>query len=184
MQERSFDAAQPPEPVAVRRKHGRGRIAFVVAAFIVVVAIAASAGHHNSANQNSGSASNQAAQTNNKAPAAPAAPAKKVAPKPAPPQTVTYTITGSAPEGIDITWGTDSSNHAAHSLPFTETVPLDNSGGVLYYDVTAQLQGSGDISCQISVNGKVLKTGSASGGYNICMTEVTKDPFTDTWQGA
>ncbi|MGV9991375.1 hypothetical protein [Streptomyces sp. NPDC003374] len=41
----------------------------------------------------------------------------------------------------------------------------------MYYSVTAQLQGSGDINCSVTIGDKTKK-GHASGGYNICQTQL------------
>jgi hypothetical protein len=38
--------------------------------------------------------------------------------------------------------------------------------------VTAQLQGSGDINCSVSVEGH-SKKGHASGGYNLCTAQLS-----------
>lgn len=88
------------------------------------------------------------------------------------PGQATFSVTGSAPDGVTITYGTNTSNLSGGPLPFTVTLPLSTAGGVLYYDITAQLQGAGGISCSISVGGKVISSGTASGGYNICMSEI------------
>ena len=98
-------------------------------------------------------------------------------PTPAPsaaatPGTLTFTVTGSAPDGVSITYGTNTSNFKGGPLPFTAKLPLDSSGKVLYYDLTAQLQGAGAISCSISIGGKVISSGQASGGYNLCTSEI------------
>lgn len=89
------------------------------------------------------------------------------------PQQVTYACTGHAPAGVDITYGSDGSNHSATSLPFTHTDPLDTS--VQYYVTTAQLQGGGSVSCTTTVQGSggaVSASGSADGGYNIASAQV------------
>ncbi|NUP39500.1 MAG: hypothetical protein HOY76_21435 [Streptomyces sp.] len=82
---------------------------------------------------------------------------------------------GTAPAGalggLDITYGSDSDNlkgtfkHGA----FTAKLPLKKDA--LFFDVSAQLQGSGDIHCSVTVGGK-SKTGHASGGYNICTAQL------------
>jgi hypothetical protein len=35
----------------------------------------------------------------------------------------------------------------------------------------------------ISVGGEVLKSGSASGGYDICSSQIGQDPLTGAWEG-
>lgn len=49
------------------------------------------------------------------------------------------------------------------------------------YAINAQLQGGGTVSCSISVDGKVISQGSASGGYNIASCEISQD-FSGGWQ--
>jgi hypothetical protein len=86
---------------------------------------------------------------------------------------VQFNVTGSAPSGLDITYGSDSDNRqGGSSLPWSASLPLQDSA--LYYVVTAQLQGEGDITCTVTINGKVAKQGHASGGYNICTAEAVK----------
>lgn len=109
----------------------------------------------------------------------PVAPSTSSAP-PAPPvpQQVTYSCTGSAPDGVDITYGPSGSDHSASRLPFSHTEPLDTTAQ--YYVTTAQLQGGGSVSCTTVVqtdNGdgtahQVTSSGSADGGYNIASAQV------------
>ena len=96
---------------------------------------------------------------------------------------VTMTVTGTAPDGIQIRYGTDKSSLENTNLPFTATLLLDSSGAVSDYALAAQLQGSGNISCSIEVNGTVLKTGTASGGDETCSAEIDQNPQTQKWQG-
>jgi hypothetical protein len=85
----------------------------------------------------------------------------------------TFTVTGSAPAGVDITYGSDSSNYQGPSQPpMTETLQIDDNA--LYYQVTAQLQGGGDVTCEIQI-GDAVRTGHARGGYNICSAQLNKD---------
>ncbi|WP_319594115.1 hypothetical protein [Streptomyces sp. ID05-04B] len=51
----------------------------------------------------------------------------------------------------------------------TKTLTLHDDA--LYYQVSAQLMGGGDINCSVTVNGKTKK-GHASGGYNICTAQL------------
>lgn len=106
---------------------------------------------------------------------------------PAAPQQVTYSCTGSAPDGVDITYGPVGSNHSASHLPFTHTDSLDASAQ--YYVTTAQLSGSGSVSCTTTVQtdnadgsaNQVTKTASADGGYNIASAQVCST-FNGGWQ--
>lgn len=100
-------------------------------------------------------------------------------------QKVVFACTGNAP-GVTISFGDDSSNHAAARSPFSATLPLDVHA--MYYDIDAQLGGSGSINCSVTVywnqggrNHVVRKTGSASGGYNIADPEVCGN-FTGGWE--
>jgi len=43
-------------------------------------------------------------------------------------------------------------------------------------------QGSGEVSCEIRVNAKVVSRSTATGGYNIAQCEISQDPFTGAWQ--
>ncbi len=84
---------------------------------------------------------------------------------------VTFKVWGTAPNGalgpMDITYGSDSDNRKGEwkDGKFTATLPLNDDA--MYYTVMAQLQGSGDINCSITVDGHTEKA-HASGGYNIC----------------
>ncbi|MCA1223328.1 MmpS family transport accessory protein [Streptomyces sp. 8L] len=104
---------------------------------------------------------------------APAAPAKKK-PDAAPKDKVVFKVWGSAPSGVDITYGSDSDNIQGHGLPMTKTMSLNDDA--MYYDVSAQLSGGGDIHCSVTVGGKT-KTGHASGGYNICTAQLSGGIF-------
>ncbi|MEV8459604.1 MULTISPECIES: hypothetical protein [Streptomyces] len=87
---------------------------------------------------------------------------------------VVFKVWGTAPSGalgpLDITYGSDSDNRQGkwNGHEFTATLPLDEEA--LYYSVTAQLQGSGDINCSVTIDGETEK-GHASGGYNICTAQ-------------
>ena len=52
----------------------------------------------------------------------------------------------------------------------------------IYYAISAQLQGGGDVSCKIEVDGHVISSGQATGGYNIAQCEIGQDPITGDWQ--
>ncbi|MGI5443806.1 hypothetical protein ACQEV4_42640 [Streptomyces shenzhenensis] len=86
-------------------------------------------------------------------------------------KTVTFKVWGTAPAGalgpLNITYGSDSDSRQGEfkNGTFETTLPLDDDA--MYYMVSAQLQGSGDINCSITVDGHTEKA-HASGGYNIC----------------
>jgi hypothetical protein len=91
---------------------------------------------------------------------------------------VTFTVTGSTTAGVDITYGSDSSNfQGPQEPPMSETLQIDEHA--LYYAVNAQLQGGGDVTCEIQI-GDVVRTGHARGGYNICSAQLNKD-FNGGW---
>ncbi|KAA0943009.1 hypothetical protein FGF04_00900 [Streptomyces apricus] len=78
---------------------------------------------------------------------------------------------GTAPAGtlgpLDITYGSDSDTRKGSfkNGTFEATLPLDDDA--MYFNVMAQLQGSGDINCSVTVDGHTEKA-HAAGGYNIC----------------
>ncbi|MET9891104.1 hypothetical protein ABZZ47_12960 [Streptomyces sp. NPDC006465] len=82
---------------------------------------------------------------------------------------VVFKVWGSAPAGVDITYGSDSDNRDGSGLPMTKTLTLDSDA--MYYHISAQLQGGGDINCSVTVDGETKK-GHASGSYNICMAQL------------
>ncbi|MFF9409199.1 hypothetical protein ACF1B0_27315 [Streptomyces anandii] len=90
-------------------------------------------------------------------------------------KTVVFKVWGTAPAGalgpLDITYGSDSDNRKGKFAngKFEVTLPLNKDA--MYYSVTAQLQGSGDINCSVTIGDKTKK-GHASGGYNICQTQL------------
>jgi hypothetical protein len=177
----------PPMPGAPQppKKKGRGKtVAIFLAAFVVVLIVIGAA---------SGGSSTKTPATVAAAPAkvsasgpvkdlaTEAAPAvTHAAPKPKPkPQadTVTYVVNGSS--AADVTYGPSGSSFTGHA-PMNVTKKL---GSPPYYSITAQLQGSGSVSCEIKVNGKVMSKGTASGGYNIASCEIVSD-FSGGWTDA
>jgi hypothetical protein len=94
----------------------------------------------------------------------------------APADKVVFKVWGSAPAGVDITYGSDSDNIQGRGLPMTKTLTLKDDA--MYYSVTAQLQGGGDIHCSVTVDGKT-KTGHAVGSYNICSAQLSGGLFGD-----
>lgn len=88
--------------------------------------------------------------------------------RPAPPQQVTYTVTGSP---ADVTYGPAGSDLAG-TVPMRVTAPL---GSAAYYAVTAQLQGSGSVACQVSVGAVVVSQAVADSPYGIARCEIARD---------
>jgi hypothetical protein len=173
----------PPPPPPRRRRTARSVILSVVAVLAVLIAIGAALGggshprrHHPATTAASPSpASSQTEIT--------------ITPKSNPPVRtkvrVVFVVTGSAPGGADITYGSDSDNLSPHTgvLPFHASVPFHDSA--LYYALNAQLNGSGDITCRVYLKvtkfwmdgthktlRRLVAHGRASGGYNICDAQV------------
>lgn len=94
----------------------------------------------------------------------------------APKDKVVFKVWGSAPAGVDITYGSDSDNIQGSGLPMTKTLTLKDDA--MYYSVTAQLQGGGDVHCSVTVDGKTKK-GHAVGSYNICSAQLSGGLFGD-----
>lgn len=88
--------------------------------------------------------------------------------------TVTFDVTGSP---ADITYG-PAGTSVSGTVPLHVTKPL---GDPLYYSLEVQLQGGGTVTCKIRIDGKVIAESVASGGYNIAMCEIGKDPLTGQW---
>ncbi|MFG2971082.1 MULTISPECIES: hypothetical protein [unclassified Streptomyces] len=96
---------------------------------------------------------------------------------------VVFKVWGTAPAGalggLDITYGSDTDNRKGtfRNGKFQATLQLKDDA--MYFNVMAQLQGSGDISCSVTVDGET-KTAHASGGYNICNAQLSSD-FLGGW---
>lgn len=90
-------------------------------------------------------------------------------------QTVTYVVTGSS---ADVTYGPAGSDLSG-SVPMDVTATL---GSPSYYAINAQLQGGGQVSCKILVDGKVISSATAEGGYNIAGCEISQNVITGQWE--
>jgi hypothetical protein len=93
---------------------------------------------------------------------------------PATPDGVTYRCTGSAPAGVDITYGPSSSGLQATSLPF---IAHDDSVSetAQSYRINAQLKGGGDVTCTLTVTAAghtTTSSGTARGGYNSARPQI------------
>jgi hypothetical protein len=63
-------------------------------------------------------------------------------------------------------------------------VPMDVSaplGNPVYYAISAQLQGGGQVTCEILVGGHVISRSTATGSYNIATCEISQDPLYGGW---
>lgn len=183
--------APPPQPP----KKNTGKIvglgcAGVVALFVVIGAIGAAMGGDSDDSSSKGtsvSADDTAtkdttpeADQEKSAEAKTSDKPKADAPKKEAKKTVVFKVWGTAPAGVlgplDITYGSDSDNRKGSfkNGTFEATLPLDDDA--LYYNVMAQLQGSGDINCSVTVGGETKKA-HASGDYNICSAQLSSDLF-------
>ncbi|MFJ9754957.1 hypothetical protein [Streptomyces sp. NPDC101149] len=182
---------QPPKKGGAGKAFGIGCLS-IIGLFVVIGIIAAIAGGGSSDDKKSTSSKPAASAPQEQQPAAedtpsekPKAeePAKKPEKKPEPKpekKVVTFKVWGNAPSGalgpLDITYGSDSDNRDGKwkNGTFTATLPYDDDA--MYYTVMAQLQGSGDIQCSVTVDGHTEK-GHASGGYNICHAQANSGLF-------
>lgn len=185
---------QPPFPPqqSPKKKPGAGKIVGLgclglIGVFVLIGAIGAAVGGNSkkdssdakaaaspsatktAAGAGKGSSKKNDTATDNKKPAA---------------KVVTFKVWGTAPAGalggLDIGYGSDTDNRKGSfkNGKFEATLPLKD--GAMYYQLNAQLQGSGDINCSVTVDGKT-KSGHASGGYNICDAQLSSD-FSGGWQ--
>ncbi|MFF8971453.1 hypothetical protein [Streptomyces sp. NPDC014995] len=147
----------------------------VVALLVVIGAIGVAVGG-SSSNESSGSsdvtpAASAPKDDRNAAAGEPSDKAKTGEAKDDEAKVVTFKVWGTAPAGalgpLDITYGSDSDTRKGtfKNGKFEATLPLGDDA--LFYNVMAQLQGSGDIQCSVTVDGHTEKA-HASGGYNIC----------------
>jgi hypothetical protein len=103
--------------------------------------------------------------------------AAAASPTPQTPTKVEFIVSGSAPDGIDITYGPSGSNFAGPSTLHGKAVmSVKFDPDASYYSLNAQLQGAGSIKCKIVVTGPgdaplTVSHGAAAGGYNICSAQ-------------
>ncbi|MGW5609792.1 hypothetical protein ACWEWI_27645 [Streptomyces sp. NPDC003753] len=177
---------QPPKKSNAGKIVGFGCLG-VVALFVLIGIVAAVSGGDDSDKSNSATGSKPSAATSQtEKPAAAEASSKpkaKTDDKAA--KTVVFKVWGTAPAGalgpLDITYGSDSDTRKGKFAngKFEATLPLNKDA--MYFNVTAQLQGSGDIHCSVTIDGKT-KQGHAAGGYNICDAQLSAGVF-GGWEG-
>jgi hypothetical protein len=85
--------------------------------------------------------------------------------------TVTYVTSGDAADA-NVTYG-PAGSALQGSVPMQAS---DQLGTATYYAIDAQLQGDGTVSCQILIDGTVVSSASAFGGYELARCEVIRDP--------
>jgi hypothetical protein len=176
----SFLAPQPQPEGRSRPRRGSHRIRIAAAVIgglaVALIVIAALSGSHPAPASSPGIA----------AVSAPAAASSSAAPPP--PTKVEFIVSGTAPDGIDITYGPSGSNLSGPStLDGTATMSVPFNASAEYYAMDAQLQGGGDITCKIVVTGPgdnpaTVSSGAASGGYNICSAQAAPENNGLSWQ--
>lgn len=165
---------QPPKKRSAGKIAGLGCLGIV--GLFVVIAVVGGGGNSKSAAPSGKSPDRAAADTRNSE-------TKSDDKKAATDGKVVFKVWGTAPAGalggLDIGYGSDSDARKGtfDDGRFEATLTLDKKA--MYYNVNAQLQGSGDINCSVTVDGKTKK-GHASGGYNICDAQLSSD-FTGGW---
>lgn len=94
----------------------------------------------------------------------------------APAHTAVFKVWGTG--SVDAQYGNDGTNIQGPSHPgWTRTLKVHDDA--LYYAITAQLNGGGNVHCSVTIDGHT-KTGHASGGYNICSAQLNSD-FLGGW---
>jgi hypothetical protein len=159
-----------PQPSVTTTKPTAAQISASASAAAAAAALASSSA---AVLARSGSASAAAASAAAAASSAAAARAAALA------DTVEFAVTGTF---ADVTYGPAGSD-------LTGSVPMDvrqriPSDAPIYYAISAQLQGTGSVSCTIKVGGQVISQGTAQGGYNIAQCEIVEDPISGGWQDA
>jgi hypothetical protein len=155
----------PPGHRPPPRKRATGKIIAAIIGGLVLLVIAVAAASH------AGKTASPASSASVPAFSAPAAAAPA---KPAAAGTVEFVVTGSPAQ---VTYG-PAGTSVNGKVPMHDKHPLGNP---LYYSISAQLNGGGQVTCEIKVNGTVISQAVASGGYNIAMCEVSKDPVSGQW---
>ncbi|MFJ9559845.1 hypothetical protein ACIRQQ_07375 [Streptomyces fuscichromogenes] len=180
-----FHPQPPKKGPGAGKVIGLGCLGLVGVAVVIGIAAAAVGGSGSNDSSSSGSKSTSTAATDNKAATGGKDDSKKSSDKKdGAPKTVVFKVWGTALAGalggLDITYGSDSDTRKGlfKNGKFEATLPLTK--GAMYYTLNAQLQGSGDINCSVTVDGQT-KSGHASGGYNICDAQLSSD-FTGGWQ--
>lgn len=174
----------PPQPPkggpGAGKVIGLGCLGLAGVAVVLGIAVAAVGG---SGSDGSGSGASKPASTSTPGGEADAG-AKDDGKKAGTSKAAVFKVWGTAPAGalggLDINYGSDSDTRKGtfKNGTFEATLPL--AKGAMYYTLNAQLQGSGDINCSVTVDGQT-KSGHASGGYNICDAQLTSD-FTGGWR--
>jgi hypothetical protein len=70
---------------------------------------------------------------------------------------------------------------------FTGQGPLDVTttlGGAPDYSITARLQGSGSVTCEILIGSRVMSKSVATGGYSFASCRISRSPVSGKWHDA
>ena len=154
----------PPRPPKARKSGCAiaaailGGLAALVILIVVIVAVVMS-GIPSGNGSGSGSGSGGAGPVN---------------PPPAPRQ-VEFIVKGSA---ADVTYGATGSDHQGR-VPMDKKIRLGNPQ---YYSISAQLNGSGKVTCWILIGGQVISKATATGSYNIASCEISRNILSGKWE--
>ncbi len=93
-------------------------------------------------------------------------------------RTLTYQVTGTP--GAAVTYRPAGSMRTRQG-PLHVTAAL---GTAPSYSVTAQLPGSGSVTCEILIGSAVISKSVAAGARNLASCEINRDPLSGTWHEA
>ena len=96
----------------------------------------------------------------------------------APGPTLTYRVTGT--RGVAVTYGPAGGTRTRLG-PLHVTTTL---GRAFYYSITAELAGSGSVTCEILIGSRVVSRSVATGGGDLASCEISQDPLSGRWQDA
>jgi hypothetical protein len=172
---------QPPFAPPPPKKGGAGKVIGLgclglVGLFVLIALVGAVSGGGSGSNDTESTRDTKVVDDTKAGDSAPEGDKKADSDKEADKKVVVFKVWGTAPAGalgpLNITYGSDSDNRDGDFKDgeFKATLPLDDDA--LYFNVTAQLQGSGDIHCSVTVGGKTKK-GHAAGDYNICSAQLS-----------
>jgi hypothetical protein len=175
---------QPP-----RRGSNSHWVRNILAGIGAVVVVSVVLSHLSSGNSSGSSTSpGQAAVAGSASVPASGSPPPPASPTPPPPTKVEFIVSGSAPDGIDITYGPGGTQLSGPSvLDGKATTSVAFDPGASYYALNAQLQGDGSITCKIVATGPgdnplTVSHGAASGSYNICSAQAAPSDNGLSWQ--
>jgi hypothetical protein len=85
---------------------------------------------------------------------------------------VVMSVTGSAPKGAKVIWGTFRSGTRSAKFPFHKSIPVFEAQ--YSYFVSATLKHGGKITCKLTI-GTATQIGHAKGGRKTCTARLTSD---------